>query len=165
MADLTSAQVPPVGPEDHVRGEGLEVVLYVDLGCPHCAATWQGISDLPLSICFRHFPLASQHPRSPVLHAAAEAAALQDAFWPIVDRLFADRGRTDDPHLWEAASDLGLDLEGFQRDRRSPEVAARVQRDFRSGVRAGASSTPAAFVGGVAVTPPLHRELRRLSGD
>lgn len=165
MADLTSAQVPPVGPEDHLRGEGLEVILYVDLACPHCAATWQGISELPLTICFRHFPLSSQHPRSPVLHAAAEAAGLQGGFWPFVDRLFADRGKTDDPHLWEAAREMGLDLDRFQRDRRSPQVEARVQRDFRSGVRAGVSSTPGAFVSGVAVTPPLHRALSELCGN
>jgi protein-disulfide isomerase len=97
-----------------------------------------------------------------VLHAAAEAAALQDGFWPFVDRLFADRGRTDDPHLWEAASEMGFDLDRFERDRRSAQVEERVQQDFRSGVRAGVSSTPGAFVSGVAVTPPLHRALRSL---
>lgn len=160
MEDLTSAQVPPVGAGDHLRGEGLEVILYVDLGCPHCAATWQGLSNLDLSICFRHFPIASQHPRSPILHAAAEAAGMQDKFWPFVDRLFADRGRTDDPHLWEAAKEFGLDLDRFQQDRRSSEVEDRVQRDFKSGVRAGVSVTPAAFVSGVAVGAPLHRSLR-----
>jgi protein-disulfide isomerase len=164
MTDLTSAQVPPVGSGDHLRGDGLEVVLYVDLGCPHCAATWQGMSDLGLSICFRHFPIKAQHPRSPALHAAAEAAGLQGKFWSFVDRLFADRGRTDDPHLWEAAEEFGLDLDRFEQDRRSPDVEDRVQRDFRSGVRAGVSATPAAFVGGVAVKPPLHRSLRSMSG-
>ncbi len=51
----------------------------------------------------------------------------------MVDSLYADRGRVDDPHLWERAERLGLDLERFEADRRSDAVAARVRRDFESG--------------------------------
>jgi protein-disulfide isomerase len=79
------------------------------------------------------------------LHAAAEAAGRQGRFFEMVDSLYADRGRTDDPHLWERAERMGLDLERFEADRRSPEVAARVRRDFESGIRAGLTSTPALF--------------------
>ena len=61
----------------------------------------------------------------------------------MVDSLYADRGRVDDPHLWERAERLGLDLDRFEADRRSAEVAARVRRDFESGIRAGVSGTPA----------------------
>ena len=57
----------------------------------------------------------------------------------MADSLFADRGRVDDPHLWERAERLGLDLERFDADRRSDAVAARVRRDFESGIRAGVS--------------------------
>ena len=77
--------------------------------------------------------MASKHPRSPALHAAAEAAGAQGAFFEFVDSLYADRGHVDDPHLWERARALGLDLERFERDRRSAAVAARVRRDFESG--------------------------------
>jgi predicted DsbA family dithiol-disulfide isomerase len=65
-----------------------------------------------------------------------------------VDSLFADRGHHDDPHLWERAERLGLDLERFEGDRRSDAVAARVRRDFESGIRAGVASTPALFLAG-----------------
>jgi predicted DsbA family dithiol-disulfide isomerase len=40
---------------------------------------------------------------------------------------------------------LGLDLERFERDRHSAQVAARVRRDFQSGIRAGVTGTPAVF--------------------
>jgi 2-hydroxychromene-2-carboxylate isomerase len=63
----------------------------------------------------------------------------------MVDSLYADRGRVDDPHLWERARRLGLDLERFEADRRSAEVAARVQRDFESGIRGGVVATPAMY--------------------
>jgi protein-disulfide isomerase len=92
--------------------------------------------------------VVSKHPRARVLAHAAEAAALQGAFWEMHDSLFADQGRLDPPHLWARIGALGLDLDRFEADRRSPEVAERVECDFRSGVRAGVVSTPTLFVDG-----------------
>jgi hypothetical protein len=63
----------------------------------------------------------------------------------MVDSLYADRGHVDDPHLWQRAEGLDLDLERFEVDRRSPGVEARVRRDFESGIRAGVTATPALF--------------------
>jgi protein-disulfide isomerase len=103
------------------------------------------IAARPRRIAFRHFPVAGKHPRSAALHAAAEAAGAQGRFFEMVDSLYAERGRVDDPHLWERAERLGLDLELFESDRRSDGVAARVRRDFESGIRAGVASTPALF--------------------
>ncbi len=143
--DLTSAAVPPVGPEDHCRGEGPELIVYADLGCPHCASAWREIGEQRARVVFRHFPVASKHPRAPALHAAAEAAGVQGRFFEMVDSLYADRGRIDDPHLWERAKSLGLDLERFEADRRSERLAARIRRDFESGIRAGVTGTPAIF--------------------
>jgi protein-disulfide isomerase len=146
MADLGSAPIPPVGPDDHVRGEGEEgLIVYADLACPHCASAWQRLRERPGRLVFRHFPVASKRPRATALHAAAEAAGRQDRFFEMVDSLYADRGRVDDPHLWERAERLGLDLARFDRDRRSEEVAARVRHDFDSGIRAGVTSTPGLF--------------------
>jgi protein-disulfide isomerase len=145
VTDLTSAQVPPIGPEDHRRGEGEGLIVYADLGCPHCASAWAQLAARPGSLAFRHFPVASKHPRSPALHAAAEAAGAQGKFFAMVDSLYADRGHVDDPHLWARAEGLGLDLKRFERDRRSPDLAARVRRDFQSGIRAGVAGTPALF--------------------
>jgi protein-disulfide isomerase len=62
------------------------------------------------------------------------------------ESLFADQGHLDPPHLWERAHRLGLDLGRFEADRRSEAVAELVERDFRSGVRAGVVSTPTLFV-------------------
>jgi protein-disulfide isomerase len=145
MEDLTSASVPPVGADDHLRGEGEALVVYADLGCPHCAATWSEVCARGRAVVFRHFPVASKHPRSPALHAAAEAAGQQGRFFAMVDSLYADQGHVDDPHLWRRIERLELDLERFEVDRRSDRVAARVRRDFESGIRAGVAATPAIF--------------------
>jgi protein-disulfide isomerase len=164
MSELTSASVPAVGPADHTRGEGPAAILYLDLACPHCAAAWERIRPLGLRLCVRHFPVARKHPRAPALHAAAEAAALQseEAFWGMWDSLYADRGRVDDPHLWERAERLGLDLERFERDRRSEVVSGCIRRDFESGIRAGVAATPAAFVGGDAIAGDVPGALAAL---
>ena len=117
------------------------------MACPACAKAWIELRDRPARLCVRHFPLASKRPRSPALHAAAEAAARQReaAFWEMIDSIYADHGHLDDPHLWARAQSLGLDVERFDADRRSEEVAARVRSDFEGGIRAGVVSTPTIF--------------------
>ncbi|HET9161937.1 MAG TPA: DsbA family protein [Solirubrobacterales bacterium] len=144
-SDLTSAAVPPPGPDDHARGEGELLIVYADLGCPHCAAVWAELCERPARVVFRHFPVASKHPRAPALHGAAEAAGAQGRFFEMVDSLYAERGRVDDPHLWERARSLGLELDRFETDRRSEATRERVRRDFETGIRAGVSGTPALF--------------------
>ncbi len=145
MGDLTSSPVPPVGPEDHATGDGSTVIAYLDLGCPRCAVDWTDLREHDGRLVFRHFPLASARPRSPALHAAAEAAGAQGHFFEMVDSLFADRAHVDDPHLWARCEELGLDRPSFDVDRRSAGVEARVRRDFEGGIRAGVTGTPAVF--------------------
>jgi protein-disulfide isomerase len=119
------------------------VIVYGDYECPYCAAELPKLDGVTL--VFRHFPVVSKHPRSRRLAAAAEAAGLQGRFWEMHDSLFGDQGHLDDPHLWERVRTLGLDLDQFERDRRSDAIAARVERDFRSGIAAGVMKTPALF--------------------
>jgi protein-disulfide isomerase len=113
-------------------------VVYGDYECPYCAAFDARLEALSVRLCFRHFPVRTSHPRAYAAACAAEAAALQGAFWPMHDALFADQGRLEDPHLWARAERLGLD------------VIATVKASFRAGVRAGVATTPTAFVDGVA---------------
>ena len=126
------------------------VVEYGDYECPYCAKTDGLLADVRVRRVFRHFPVVSKHPRARVLACAAEAAGLQGAYWEFHDSLYADQGRIDDPHLWERVRELGLDLDRFEADRRSEAVAERVERDFRSGLRAGVVTTPTLFVDGQA---------------
>jgi protein-disulfide isomerase len=80
------------------------------------------------------------------------------------DLLFADQARLEDPHLWERARRLGLDLERFEADRRGESVRDRVRRDFQSGVRAGVVTTPTLFAGGQMLAGQIEPgELARLA--
>ncbi|MEA2429695.1 MAG: hypothetical protein QOI19_168, partial [Thermoleophilaceae bacterium] len=105
-----------------MRGAGSIVVLeYGDYECPYCARTDLMLNGIDVTRVFRHFPVVTKHPRARVLAHAPEAAALQGAFWEMHDSLFGDQGRLDDPHLWDRARRLGLDLDRFEADRRSDE--------------------------------------------
>ena len=124
------------------------VIEYADLECPYCAQAHLILKELPITRVFRHFPVTSKHPRARVLAAAAEAAGRQGKFWEMHDSLLEDQGHLDDPHLWDRAERLGLDLDRFEADRRSPEAGERIDADFRSGIRAGVATTPTQFVNG-----------------
>jgi protein-disulfide isomerase len=149
-SDLSSAPVPPVSDDDHVRGpeDGTLVIEYADFECPYCAAVSLKLDDRPLRRAFRHFPVRSSHPRAWAAACAAEAAAAQGRFWEMHDLLFGDQARLEDPHLWDRARELGLDLGRFDADRRSDTVIARVKRDFESGIRGGVATTPTLFAAG-----------------
>jgi protein-disulfide isomerase len=123
-------------------------IVYADFECPFCAALHGRLDELEVRLVFRHFPVRSSHPRAWPAACAAEAASLQGRFWEMHDALFADPARLEDPHLWDRARALGLDLDRFDSDRRSDAVRDRVKRDFRAGVRAGVVTTPTGFVTG-----------------
>lgn len=142
------------------------MIEYADFECPYCAQTHARLAEVSVLRVFRHFPVVSKHPRARVLAQAAEAAALQDRFWEFHDSLYEDQGRLDDPHLWARCEDFGLDLERFETDRRSDVVAERVERDFRSGIRAGVATTPTLFFGdGLHPGVPSPEMLRRWGGS
>jgi protein-disulfide isomerase len=121
------------------------VIEYADFECPYCAALSLRLVKRELRRVFRHFPVRSSHPRAWPVACAAEAAGLQGRFWEMHDSLFADQARLEDPHLWERARSLGLDLERFDAERRSDAVLARIKAGFHGGVRAGVVTTPTLF--------------------
>lgn len=143
MTDLTSAPVPRLRADDHVRGDAAAaVVMYADFTCPRCAVEALALRDAGADVVFRHFALRARHPRAVAVAEAAEAAACQGAFWAFHDAIFADQGHLDDPHLWARCEQLGLDLDRFEADRRDEAVAARVRRDVQDALRAGLTTTP-----------------------
>jgi protein-disulfide isomerase len=155
-AGLTSAPVPAVTAADHVRGDADApvVLLYGDFACPRCVVAYARLRHAPVRLVYRHLALRAKHPRALALAYAAEAAANQGAFWPFHDSLYEDPGRTDDPHLWARVEALGLDLDRFEADRRSDEVAARVAVDVRAALRAGATATPTVWIAGTRYDGP-----------
>jgi protein-disulfide isomerase len=143
---------------DHVRGEaGAPVILeYGDYECPYSRQAFRGIErveqELPSRVrfAFRHFPLTEIHPHALAASRAAEAAARQGRFWELHDLLYHRQKALEDDDLRSYASELGLDLARFDRDRADAEVQARIERDVASGEATGVvRGTPTIFIDGV----------------
>ena len=153
MSDLTA----PLAAEDHIdgpTGASLELVMYGDFQCPYCAAAYPIVRRVRkrlsgrLSFAFRHFPLRDIHPDAQRAAEAAEAAAVQGAFWPMHDLLYESRGRLGEADLVAHAAALGLDSNRVASDLERSLHAPRVQRDLESGLASGVSGTPGFFVNG-----------------
>jgi len=148
----------PVGPRDHTQGPQaarITLVQYGDYECPYSAEAFGFVQDLQqrfgdqLRYVYRNFPLTHAHPHAEHAAEAAEAAAVQGAFWEMYDYLFAHQRELDDDGLVAAAQTLGLDLERFDGDMWRHTYAERVREDHESGVRGGVIGTPTFFVNGV----------------
>jgi protein-disulfide isomerase len=143
---------------DHVRGEADAPVIleYGDYECPYSRQAFRAIERVERQLsgnvrfAFRHFPLTEIHPHALAASAAAETAARQDRFWEMHDLLFHRQKALEEDDLRSYASELGLDLVRFDRDREDPEVTARIERDVTSGEATGVvRGTPTLFIDGV----------------
>ena len=142
---------------DHVRGEpdARLIVEYGDYECPYSRQAYRAIEEVErrlegrVRFAFRHFPLTEIHPHALAASAAAEAAALQDRFWAMHDLLFHRQKALEDQDLRRYAEELGLDLEAFDRDRRSDRVFERISRDVDGAIATGeVLGTPTLFIDG-----------------
>lgn len=148
----------PVSDErDHAQGAAdaaVTLVEYGDYECPYCGAAYPIVKRLQrqmgdrLRFVFRNFPISTSHPHAEAAAEAAEAAAAQERFWEMHDRLYENQRRLGDRDLRSHAEAIGLDLERFDRELADGTHADRVRDDFMSGVRSGVNGTPTFFING-----------------
>ena len=143
---------------DHVRGQaGAAVILeYGDYECPYSRAAFRSIERVEhelsggVRFTFRHFPLTQIHPHALAASAAAEAAACQGRFWKMHELLFHRQKALEENDLGSYASEIGLDVARFHRDRADEAVMSRIARDVASGEATGVvRGTPTLFIDGV----------------
>jgi protein-disulfide isomerase len=157
-SEMYRQAVDPVDADlDHVRGPiGARVILeYGDYECPYSRQAFRAIGKVAqqapggIRFAFRHFPLEI-HPHALAAAAAAEAAALQGRFWDMHELLFHRQKALEDDDLRSYADELGLDASVFDRERPSPAVLRRIQRDVESGLASGeVRGTPTLFIDGI----------------
>jgi Na+/H+ antiporter NhaA len=146
-----------VDPEnDHLRGPReapVTVVEYGDFECPYCGQADPVVRELlrdfgDVRYVWRHLPLTDVHPQAQLAAEAAEAAAVQGAFWPMHDLLLDRQDALLLPDLIRYANELGLDVERFADDLRSNRWATRIAEDVDGADLSGVSGTPTFFVNG-----------------
>jgi protein-disulfide isomerase len=146
---VATDDAPALGPDT----AKVTVVEFSDFQCPYCSRVYPTLLRLrqeygdDVRIVFKHLPL-SIHSKAPAAHAAAEAAKLQDKFWPMHDKLFEGQRLLSEAQYEAWAREIGLDVEQFKRDAASEVVKARVQADLAEAEELGVSGTPAFFING-----------------
>jgi Na+/H+ antiporter NhaA len=142
---------------DHVRGSEqapVTLVEYGDYQCPYCGQAEVVIRELLVSFgddlryVWRHLPLNDVHPSAQMAAEATEAAAAQDAFLEMNDKLLQHQNELTTPELARYAEELGLDAERFWDEVRRREHAARVAEDVATADASGVAGTPSFFING-----------------
>lgn len=134
-------------------GAELELVMFGDFECPYCL----GAQSAPrrvrerlgerLLFCFRHLPIPERHPLATIAGEASEAAA-QGRFWEYHDALYAAQPKLS--HATLLSAEVGLDAERVAAELEAGVHRSRLERDFDSAARSGATTgTPTFFVNGV----------------
>lgn len=153
MVDLLD---PPDPDWDHVRGPvdaPVTLVEYGDFECPHCGRAEPAVRELlrdraDVRYIWRHLPLTDVHPHALMAAEAAEAAALQGAFWELHDIMLEHQSELTAKDLLRYAERIGVDADRFRRDLADHTGAARIDRDIEQAAASGVVGTPTFFVNG-----------------
>ncbi len=160
VVEAPETELAPAGA--HTRGATesaqFTIVEFSDFQCPACKQTVPYVDALvnqypdQVRLVYRHFPL-SGHPNSDDAARAAEAAAVQDKFWPMHDVLFAKQDQWSglkDPRSYfiDLAKEMGLDEAQFVADLDGQAVRDVVERDRRWAETNHLPGTPSFFLNG-----------------
>lgn len=155
---------------DDAGADAPVLVEFLDFECEACAAVHPVIErvreryDGRLTFAVRYFPLDG-HRNAQGAARAVEAAARQGEIEQMSSMMFrtqAEWGEQDRDHAETFrgfAEEIGLDMERFDADVASGDVAERVEVDRRAGVAAGVSGTPSFFLDGERLEPQSLEEL------
>ena len=164
----------PLADRDHVLGPvdaAVQIVVYKDFQCEHCAAAWKMLFDLyrrrfaadgKVALIVRHWPWSRRcnsdgeipgdpHPYACEAAWAIEAVAAlagEDAFWKYHQLLVENHDQLDRSPYAALAQPLGIDQEKFIQAWRSRAVQEKVDADVHSGGSLGVQAIPAVFING-----------------
>ena len=148
---------------DHVKGNNdakVKIIEYGDFQCPGCASAAPILRQITekyqdkVMFVFRNYPLPSIHPNARAAAAAAEAAGLQDKYWPMHYQLYSNQdawanlGSSERTDMFKSyANTLGLDVEKWEEDLTSDRVASKIDYDVAIAKKLKVQGTPAIYVG------------------
>lgn len=100
-----------------------------------------------VKLVYKNYPLPS-HKYAAKAAMAALAAGRQGKFWEFHDELYKNYNRLNDQKIEEIVLQLGLDETKFDQDKKSSQLSARIQRDWKDGKQIGIRGTPTLFING-----------------
>jgi len=137
------------------------VVEFFDYRCPYCKSVAKMVREVvagdgKVRLVMKEFPILG--PPSVQAARAALAAAMQDKYEAFHFALMTQPGDMSDTHIETVAGQVGLDVERLQRDMKSPEVAATIDRNIALAETVGIRGTPAFIVGKTLVPGAIDAE-------
>jgi protein-disulfide isomerase len=138
------------------------VVEYGDYQCPACGTVHPNLKQLvkdydgKVTFYFRNFPLTSLHPNANAAANAAEAAAGQNKFWEMHDKLYETQknwsslaANDAEAKFADYAKELGLDVDVFKKALANKQFQSVIDQDSADANAMGVSSTPTIYINGV----------------
>ena len=145
------------------------VAEFSDFECPYCSKAQTVIKEFmsrnqnEVTLVYKHFPLTEIHAQAEPAALASWAAMQQGKFWEYHDVLFEQQSKLGEEFYLELAKTLKLDVDRFNRDRKSEEAKAAIKRDFELGKSLGVRGTPSFVVNGIFLSgAPNVKELEEL---
>jgi len=152
IKDVISKNNPTKGPEK----APITIIEYTDFQCPYCtrgAETIHRIMEMypnEVRLVFKNNPLKF-HPQALPAAKAALAANKQGKFWEYHDLLFKNSAKLNEEMFLKFARDLGLDIEKFNKDRNSEEIAKQIEHDQTQAAEHKLMGTPTFILNGVVI--------------
>ncbi len=154
-ANLSS---PPKGNPNAI----VTVQEFGDIQCPACMSAYTSINapllqkyGSQIRFDFIHFPLQNIHRFAMDLAEASECAADQGKFWDFVDVAYTKQPELKKGSIQTWATDLGLDMDLFNRCTKSHIKRKAILALYDQGVKMGVQGTPTYVVNGTKVASTL----------
>lgn len=140
------------------------VVEFGDFQCPYCQRSFpvlrfvMGKYQDQVKFVYRHFPVATIHPKAAQAAAASECARDQGKFWEYHDILYQNPNTLEIEDLKKYAQVLELDTVQFAQCLDGGEKQEKVRKDVEDGLQAGVTGTPTFYVNGFRIQGYLSVE-------
>ena len=162
--------IPATSPSKGPADAKVTLVEFLDFECPHCSTGAKNAMELlklypnDLRVVFRHQPL-SFHKNAKSAAMASMAAHNQGKFWEMEAKLFENFRALSEEKIKALAAEVGLDMERFKKEWKSPEIEALVNADMEEGRKLGATGTPTFFLNGQMLVGARPLEFMRTKID
>jgi protein-disulfide isomerase len=142
----------PLDADDHVRGpdHAPAVVIWIDAANETCRGAYRLLSELAdggeIRLAVRQLPLADVHRLALTTAEALEAAAAQDQFLALLDRLANTPFPSTEDSLLDQAAALVPDGDRLRQDVGAGTYRDRVIDQISAATASGATAVPAVYI-------------------
>jgi len=130
------------------------LIEFSDFQCPSCAIAHQTIKEFmgkhqdKVTLVHKNLPLTEIHLQALPAAKAAWAAGKQGKFWEFRSALFENQEQLGDEFYLKTAKFLNLDINQFNRDRKSNKANVAMQKDMKLAEELGLDATPILAING-----------------